>query len=262
MILISVLCTTKSSPTLHIAIQSFLDDALKLPPNSVKMFVHESGTSNQYSLNLIESYPHLFQYSCFPDSGIYYGMNYLISEAKGLYSFFLNSDDLIISGRLICLYNLIINTFSSSYDGFVFDSLFSVPSNISFNRRLISKISLHFPFLSMPFPHGSFVVRSSILRSFPFLPYYGLEADYAQLLAILSLSSFSFDYSHRFTPLQVFSVEGASSKKKFFSNTNPYLREINILLSLKLPLAWKIFGIMFRIFLLLLLFPLKLINLK
>ena len=251
--LLSVLTTTRSDPRLLRCLASV--DALSKHV-SLEHIIQEAGSTSEESLSYIQNLKHC-SYISEPDGGIYDGMNRCLMRASGIYSLVLNSDDILIEESMIALASYILN---SCYDIYLFDILLSRGSRPTLFSSLPSSILGRFNIaFGMGFPHGGFVVKTEILRNYPFNASFGLEADYAQMLYILQHKA----YTRRWIgiPIQNFSLDGASSHRPYFSRLNPHVAHLRILARAPIPWPIKATAISLRSFILLLMLPKHLMSL-
>ena len=251
---LSILITTFSEPRLCNSLLSIVNQVK--PEYHLQIFVHEGGNTDKNSKELIERYPHLITYSCFPDRSLYDGMNHLIKCSSSDYCMILNSDDQLAVDALPLIFHILHCAKAPCYS-FDVSMVNNKNSMRSFSSRAQVAIARKHPWLGMPFPHGGFICSSQILKENLFDLSIGLSADYHQILNIISDGYDVFDCSS--ISIQLFDQSGASSTKYFFSSRNPHYLEIKAIYSSRLPFLKKVVGIVLRLIKILLLAPFKLL---
>lgn len=246
-ILLSILTTTRSDSRLLSCIRS-VESLSKLI--HVEHVIQEAGTTSDECLEIIQSLSHC-SYISEPDSGIYEGMNRCINRANGMYSLVLNSDDSLIEQSLSVFANHIT---SSKFDILLFDILLLVGNKtIPFSSLATARLGrIHIAY-GMGYPHGGFVVKTSVLREHSFDYSYGLEADYAQMIHILGDKSLTRLWIC--FPIQYFTMGGASSRRPYFSGLNPHLSHLKILINAPILFPIRLAAILLRLIMLVAVFP-------
>jgi hypothetical protein len=256
--LVSFICVTKDEPLVLSAVISILSAGLNL--EDYEILVRDASTvSNPILEGTLELSGCQYSYKRSNDLGPYDAMNSAIKSAWGKYCIILNSDDTLIADSA----RLIIQRLKYNHPDIVYaDALIQVSngSAYSYNSRLLPRLSrfVH-PLISMPVPHSGFICKTTILREFPFNLLCGLEADYCQMLDILS-SNLLCICDMTAVPIIRFSTSGLSSRREFFSLNNPHINEIRMITLSLLPDYLKFVAVVFRVVKVILLFPFKLIS--
>jgi hypothetical protein len=250
--LISILTTTRSDARLINAIKVVEKLSLLV---SCEHIIQEAGSTSDECLSQINKST-ICVYEAAPDLGIYHGMNKCLEKARGLYSIVLNSDDTMIVSSLKGFANIISRCDADLY---LFDIILGrLDSGQRYSKLLSARLGQIHPAFGMGYPHGGFVAKTEILKQCPFDTKYGLEADYAQQLSLLS-DRYIIRIANDL-PIQIFAPSGASSNRSYFSSRNPHLSHIRIILNSPLPYSSKMLGVALRLFILAAVFPRHLYN--
>ena len=249
--LLSILTTTRSEPRLIKTLESVSKLSHYIECEHI---IQEAGQTRANSLHHINN-SKICTYNASSDNGIYYGMNKTIARASGLYCMVLNSDDELIDLSLSRFADILK---SSEIDIYLFDILFYQSERLRlFTSTVSARIGQVHPAFGMGFPHGGLVVRTEILKQHLFVPHYGLEADFAQMLSLLSNKRYTRQIIK--LPIQLFNTSGASSNRGYFTKRNPHLSHLRIIFFADLPCVIKVCSLSLRLFILIFALPRQLI---
>lgn len=252
--ILSFLCATLNDNRLFNAINSIIYSSID--PRLVEILITEGGSENLDIRELSATTNFSLYYSVKPDSGPYDAMNSLILASSAKYCMILNSDDVIIEEGML----RILTCLEDNRPDIVFADVTIVNHSgmeNSFNSRLIPYLARHIhPIIGMPVPHSGFICKTSILKQHLFCLPVGLEADYTNMLDILCSQKFNI-INCSSIPVVKFSATGLSSKRRFFSSSNPHIGEIRALTNASIDIRLKALGILIRIIKLFLLLPVK-----
>ncbi|MBD2422490.1 glycosyltransferase [Cyanobium sp. FACHB-13342] len=236
--LLSILTTTRSDPRLARCIRSTLPLLNYL---NFEHIIHEGGSTSEEAELLINSYSHI-RYSCYPDAGIYDGMNICLSAALGDYCVTLNSDDTLIEDSFPFLKLLL----DLDEDVFCFDVLVCGPSpgasSFLFSSILSARLSLVHLSLGMAYPHPGFISKTSLAKLVKFNTNAGVQADLLFIYNMLSMLARRPTFLIGI-PLQRFELGGASCKQIGLIASNPHIQGLHLVFLSSLPLRSKLIGI-------------------
>ncbi len=126
-----------------------------------------------------------------PDTGIFNAFNKGVRHANGKYIIFLNSDDYYhdIHGIAKCVKTLEKQDADLCYSECYFTT--------NEQNRLIYPANLYGIFFQMPFCHQTVMVKTDILKEYPFDESYDIIADYKWILQLFLTKKFKFVDTHK-----------------------------------------------------------------
>ncbi len=168
------------------------------------------GASNDNTVEIVKSFPHVSLVISEKDSGMFNAMNKGIRHATGDIIGILNSDDFFSSKDVI---EKIVNAFTPDLDSIIGDIAFVSPTNLNKIVRYYSSKgwkTTWFRWGFMP-PHPSFYLRKQCYDSAGlYKEDYRISADYELMIRML----FSKGFSYKYLPLNIVTMRlgGVSTK--------------------------------------------------
>lgn len=197
-------------------------DTLKSVANQTYPHVEHiivDGGSNDDTVAIAKSFPHVAKIISEPDDGIYDAMNKGIRAATGEVVGMLNSDDFFSSDKVI---ENIAASFEADTAAVFGDIAFVNPENLEKTVRYYSAANwkpYKFKWGYMP-PHPSFYLRSKYYKELGlYQTDYKIAADYELLIRMLYTHKLSYKYlSQQFVTMRTGGVSTQNFKSRYILN--------------------------------------------
>ena len=170
-----------------------LSSILKQVENEpVEIVIVDDGSTErnyEYALEISKKYPFVEVQRHEKNLGIGQARNTLLSQAKGEYLMFIDSDDLLMDGALKKMLNLIASNGAECY---VLNSYREKGEKLKFKPFPIDKkgLSLLKAYIDGAFSEALYLIKPEVARKYPFNPKLRVREDFAPQACYLFFSSF------------------------------------------------------------------------
>jgi glycosyltransferase involved in cell wall biosynthesis len=170
-----------SSSTIKETLDSLQE--LKRITDDVEIIIKD-GVSTDDTMNIVKQYDKTIdQIFSLQDKGIYDAMNFATAKAKGLYTVFINSDDIV---NPIQMKKIIDHLMKTKIDLLATSVLICDLAGKIIGKRSAQLRSLNFSHSGMPCSHQGLFVKTSLLKSYRFDESFKIAADYDLILKLIS----------------------------------------------------------------------------